>query len=127
MDKMLKDLPFAIAYLDGIIIYTESAKEYLDHLQQVFYKLHDAKLTMDLSKCHFFAKEIQYLVHVLSNTDIKPLPSKTTAIKLMNPSKTDKQVREFLGLVGYYQKFIKNFAHIAKPLASHTQHEAKYT
>ena len=58
MDKMLKDLPFAIAYLDGIIIYSESAKEHLDHLQQVFYKLHDAKLTMELSKCHFFAKEI---------------------------------------------------------------------
>ena len=88
MNKLLKDLPFVIAYLDDIIIYSKSAKERLDHLQQVCHKLCDAKLTMKLSKCHFFAKEIQYLSHVLNNTGIKPLPSKTAAIKLMNPPKT---------------------------------------
>ena len=86
MNKVLKDLPFAIAYLDDIIIYSKTA-EHLNHIQQVFYKPYNAELTLKLSKCHFFAKEIQYLVHVLSNTDIKPLPSKTAAIKLMNPSK----------------------------------------
>ena len=87
MNKVLTDLPFAIVYLDDIIIYSKSAKEHLDHLQQVFHKLHDAKLTMKLSKCHFFAKEIQYLGHILSNTGIKVLPSKTATIKLMNPPK----------------------------------------
>ena len=60
MNKVLKDLPFAIAYLDGFIIYSKSAKEHLDHLQQAFHKLCNAELTMKLSKCHFFAKEIQY-------------------------------------------------------------------
>ena len=87
MNKVIKDLPFAIAYLNDIIIYSKSAKEHLDHLQQVFYKICNAKLTMKLSKCHFFAKEIQYFGHILSNTGIKPLPSKTAAIKLMNPLK----------------------------------------
>ena len=106
MNKVLQDLPFAIAYLDDSIIYGKPAKEHLDHLQQVFHTLCDAKLTMNLSKCHFFAKEIQYLDHILSNTGIKPLPSKTAAIKLVNPPKTAKQVRAFLGLVGYYCKFI---------------------
>ena len=62
---------------------------------------------MKLSRCHFFAKEIQYLGHVLSSTGIKPLSSKTAAIKLMNLLKNAKQVRAFLGLVGYYHKFIK--------------------
>ena len=85
MNKVLKDLPFTIAYLDDIIIYSKTAKEHLDHLQQVFYKPCDQELTMKLSKCHFFAKEIQYLGHVLSNTGIKPLPSNTTPTKLMNP------------------------------------------
>ena len=87
MNKLLKDLPFAIAYLDHIIIYSKTSKEHLDHLQQVFHKCHNSELTMKLSKCHFFAKEIQYVGHVLSTTGIKQLPSKTTAIKLMNPPK----------------------------------------
>ena len=81
---------------------------------------------MKLNKCHLFAKEIQYLGHVLSTTGIKPLPFKMAAIKLMNPSKIAKQGRAFLGLVGYYCKFIKNFAWIGKPLTAHTCHDAKY-
>ena len=91
MNKVLKDLPFAIAYLEDIIICSKSAKEHLYHLQQVFQKLCDAKLTKKLSRCHFFAKEIQYLGHILSNTGIKPLPSGIVAIKLMNhPPKLNK-------------------------------------
>ena len=116
MNKVLKDLPFAIAYLDDIIIYSKTAEEHLDHLQQVFHKLCNAELTMKLSKCHFFPKGIQHLGHVLSTICIKPLPSKTAAIKLMIPSKNGKQVRAFLWLVGYYHKLIKNFAQIAKLL-----------
>ena len=80
MNKVFKDLPFAIAYLDDIIICSKTVKEHFDHLQQVFHKLCDAELTMKLSRCHFFAKEIQYLGHVFSRTGIKPLPSKTAAM-----------------------------------------------
>ena len=86
MNKILINLPFAIAYLDDII-YRKTAKEHLEHLQQVSHKIHGVEITMKLSKCHFFAKEIQYLGHVLSTSGITPLPSKTEAIKLMNPSK----------------------------------------
>ena len=75
MNKVLKDLPFTIAYLDDINIYSKTAREHLNHVQQVFYKLCDAELSMKLSKCHFFAREIQYLGHVLSNACMKPLPS----------------------------------------------------
>ena len=81
---------------------------------------------MKLSKYHFFTKEIQYLGHVLSTTGIKHLPYKTVAIKLMKPPKYAKQVRAFLALVGYYHKFIKNFAQIAKPLTGLTHHDAKF-
>ena len=81
---------------------------------------------MELSMFHFFAKEIQYFGHVLSTTGIKPLPSKTTAIKLMKPVKNAKQVRAFLGLVGYCHRFIKEFAWIAKPLTALTSHDAKF-
>ena len=71
MDKVLKDIPFAIAYLYDIIIYSETAKEHLDALQQFFHKLCNAELTMKLSKCHFFVEEIKYLGPVLSTTGIK--------------------------------------------------------
>ena len=71
---------------------------------------------MKLSKCHFFSKEIQYLGHILSTKGIHPLPSKTQAIQQMQPPTTPKQVCTFLCLVGYYRKFIKTFAKIAKPL-----------
>ena len=85
MNKLLKNLPSARAYLDDTIIYIKTAEEHLDHLQQVFHKLCNAELSMKLSKCHFFTKEIQYLGDVLSTTGIKPVPSKTAAIKLMKP------------------------------------------
>ena len=85
MNKVLKDLPFDIAYLNDIITYSKTEEEHLDHLQQVFYKLHDPVLSMKLHKCNFFAKEIQYLGHVPSTIDIKPVPSRTAAIKLMKP------------------------------------------
>ena len=58
MNKVLKNLPFTIAYLNDIIIYRKTAKEHLDKQQQFFNKLCNAKLSMKLSKCHFFAKEI---------------------------------------------------------------------
>ena len=75
---------------------------------------------MKLSKCQFFAKEIQYLGHILSATGITPLPSKTEVIEIMQPPRNAKQVWVFLGLIGYYQKFIKDFSHMAKLLMTLT-------
>ena len=107
MTGILKEFNFAIAYLDNIIIFSKTAEEHLEHTKQVFKKLRIAHLSMKLSKCHFFTKQIQYLGHILSIKGIKPLPSKTQAIQNMHPPKMLKQVHAFLGLVGYYRKFIK--------------------
>ena len=116
MTGVLKDLPFAMAYLDDIIIYSSTPEEHLQHIKTVFEKLCHAKLSMKVRKCHFFTKEIIYLGHILGMEGIKPVPAKTEAIKAMHPPMNPKQVRAFFGLVGYYQKFIKNFAKIAKLL-----------
>ena len=121
MTGVLKDLPFAMAYLDDIIIYSSTPEEHLEHIRTVFEKLCDAKLSMKLSKCHFFTKEIQYLGHILGKEGIKPVPAKTEAIKIMHPPVNLKQVHAFLGLVGYYRKFIRNFAKIVKPLTMLTR------
>ena len=126
MTGVLKDLPFAMAYLDNIIIYSSTLQEHLEHIRTVFEKLRYAKLSMKLSKCHFFAKEIQYLGHILGKEGIKPVPAKTEAIKVMHPPVNPKQVRAFLGLVGYYRKFIRNFTKIAKPLTMLTQMDVKF-
>ena len=126
MTGILKDLNFSIAYLDDIIIFSTTVEEHVSHIKQVFEKLHTAKLSMKFSKCHFFMKEIQYLGHILSTKGIQPLPSKTQATLNMNPPKMPKQVHAFLGLVGYYRKFIKNFTKIAKPLAYLTCQQVKF-
>ena len=84
MTGILKDFPFAIAYLDDIIIFSKTSQEHLSHIHMVFEKLRAANLSMKKSKCNFFSKEIQYLGHILSATGIHPLPSKTHAIQHMN-------------------------------------------
>ena len=71
----------------------------MDHLQQVFNKLHDAHLRMKLSKCNFFSEEIQYLGHVLNTIGIKSLPSKTAAMKLKKPLKMLNKKEHFSDLL----------------------------
>ena len=126
MTGVLKDLPFAMAYLDDIIIYSSTPEEHLQHIKTVFEKLCHAKLSIKLSKCHFFAKEIQYLGHILGVKGTRPVPAKTEAIKAMHPPVNPKQVHAFLGLIGYYRIFIKNFAKIAKPLTVLTHMDVKF-
>ena len=70
MISILKDFPFAIAYLDDIIIFSKMPQEHLSHISMVFEKLKSANLSMKKSKCSFFSKEIQYLGHILSATGI---------------------------------------------------------
>ena len=121
MTEILKDFNFTIAYLNNIIIFSRRAEEHLLHIKQVYEKLRSTKLSIKLSKCHFFSKDIQCLGHILSTKGICSLPSKTQAIQKMHPPTTPKQVCAFLGLVGYYRKFIKDFDKIAKLLTLLTQ------
>ena len=126
MTGILKDFSFAMAYLDDIIIFSKTPQEHLTHIRKVFKKLKSAKLSMKKSKCNFFLKEIQYLGYILSATGIRALPCKTHAKKHMQPPTTPKHVQAFLGLVGYYRKFIKGFAKIAKPLKLLTRQQVKF-
>ena len=98
MTGILKDFNFAIAYLDDIIIFSKTPEEHLLHIRKVFEKLHSAKHSKKLGKCHFFSKEIQYFGHILGTKGILPLPSKMQAIQQMQPPTTPKQVPAFLGL-----------------------------
>ena len=91
MTGILKDFSFTIAYLDDIITFIKTPQEHLSHIRKVFEKLRSAKLSMKMSKCNFFSKEIQYLGHILSATGIQPFPSKTHATQNMQPPTMPKQ------------------------------------
>ena len=92
MTGILKDFNLAISYLDDIKIFSKTPQEHLSYIRKVLEKLWSAKLSMKMSKCNFFSKDIQYLGHILSTTGIWPLPSKTHAIQHMQAPTTRKQV-----------------------------------
>ena len=124
--EVLRGLPFTFGYLDDILIYSSEVEAHLEHLRKVFLRLREAKLKLKASKCSFFKKHIQYLGHLVSGDGIEPLPEKLEAVENMPPPKTPKEVRQFLGLVGYYRKFVPKFADIARPLTNLTKQDVKF-
>ena len=115
-NNVLKGCNFAMGYLDKIIIYSRSEKEHLEHLEEIFGRLKAAGLKLKLEKCCFFKKHIQYLGHLISAEGIQPLPEKLENISKMPAPRNPKEVKQFLGLVGYYRKFVPQFADISRVL-----------
>ena len=117
---------FAFAYLDDIIIFSNTAEEHLKHIQIVIDRLNAAQLKLKKSKCSFFKRELYYLGHLLTIDGVKPQIEKVKAIYAMKPSVNPKGVREFFGLVGYYRKFINRFADAARTLTKLTRKDSKF-
>ena len=107
---------WCIVYLDDIIIFSDTKEEHLKRLEAVFHKLSAAGLKLKPSKCFFFREEIEYLGHVVSGKGIATNPKKVEAVTKWPTPKTVYNVRSFLGFVGYYRRFIKDFSKIAKPI-----------
>ena len=101
----------------------------MEHLEIIFNRLREAGLKLKLKKCSFFKKHIQYLGHLISDEGIQPLPEKLESIAKMPVPKNAKQVKQFLGLVGYYRKFVPRFADISRVLTklTHKDEEFKWT
>ena len=110
-----------MGYLDDIIIFSKTEEEHLQHLEEIFECLRKAGLKLKLQKCSFFKKHIQYLGHLISDEGIQPLPEKLESIAKMPVPQNVKQVKQFLGLEGYYRKFVPHFSDIARPLTQLTQ------
>ena len=121
INEVLTDCNFAMGYLDDIIIFSKTEEEHLQHLEEIFEFLRKAGLKFKLQKCSFFKKHIQYLGHLISDEGIQPLPEKLESIAKMPVPQNAKQVKQFLGLVGYYRKFVPHFSDIARPLTQLTQ------
>ena len=115
---------FMKAYLDDIIIFSRNEHEHLKHIKIIFQKLIAAGLKLKESKCDFFKKEIHYLGHLISSEGIHPLLEKLDTIRNMPRPKTPKEIKQILGLCGYYRKFIPRFSDIVRPLSKLTAHDA---
>lgn len=112
MDNVLRGLQneICLVYLDDIIIYSTSLQEHVERLKQVFERLRSSNLKVQLHKIEFLQKSVQYLGHVLPSDGVKPNPEKISAIQNFPIHKTQKVIKGFLGLFGYYRHFIKGFA-----------------
>ena len=110
------NMNWCIVYLDDIIIFSDTKEEHIKRLEAVFQKLMAAGLKLKPTKCFFFRDEIEYLGHVVSGKAISTNPKKIEAMTKWPTPKTVYDVRSFLGFVGYYRRFIKNFSKITKPI-----------
>ena len=126
INDVLKGCNFVMGYLDDIIIYSRSEKEHLEHLEEIFTRLKAAGLKLKLEKCCFFKKHIQYLGHLISADRIQPLPEKLESIAKMPAPRNPKEVKQFLGLVGYYRKFVPRFADISRVLTHLTKKDMEF-
>ena len=126
LNKVLKGLKFAMTYLDNIIIFSQDESQHLEHLEIVFSCLWEAGLKKKHSKCDFFKSQIHYLGQLISPEGISPLPNKLDSIKHMHVPNSAKEIKEFLGLTGYYRKFVPIFADISRPLTTLTKKDVKF-
>ena len=128
MDRVLSGLHWktCLFYLDDIIVFSSAWEEHLARLRQVFKRLRHADLKLGAEKCTFAAKEVSYLGHRVTEESLLPDPALLVAIREIPPPKTATEVRSFLGLAGYYRRYVKNLATIAGPLHALTRKDAVF-
>jgi RNase H-like domain found in reverse transcriptase/Reverse transcriptase (RNA-dependent DNA polymerase) len=118
MDHVYRDIAwkFTVVYLDDTIVYSKTFDEHLEHLKETFIRIRKAGLKLNLEKCNFWMQRLPFLGHIVTSIGIAPDPKKIEAVQNIQPPKTTTQLRSFLGLVGYYRQFIRNFSEVAKSL-----------
>ena len=118
MHNCLGDLnmTWCVVYLDDIIVFSDNAKDHIVRLEAVFQKLASAGLKLKPSKRFFFKEEIDYLGHLVSGKGVATSPKKIEAVTKWPVPQTVYDVRSFLGFVGYYRRFIRDFSKISKPI-----------
>ena len=126
VNEVLSGLTFAFGYLDDLLVYSPDMETHLEHLRKLFMRLREADLKLKEVKCNFLKKHIQYLGHSVSGKGITPMPEKLDCIKDMPPPKTAKEVKQFLGLIGYYQKFVPRFSDLSRPLNMLTRKDVPF-
>lgn len=129
MDNVLRGLQnvICLVYLDDVIIFSTSLQEHINNLEKVFQRLRESNFKIQLDKSEFLKLETAYLGHVISRDGIKPNPDKIAAVQNYPIPKSPTEIKRFLGLLGYYRKFIPDFARITKPLTQCLKKGSKIT
>lgn len=128
INRMLGSLPglTATAYLDDIVCPGKTFEEAFENLEKILKSLEENKLTLNPRKCHFFKTCITYLGFEISEKGVKPGETKITAVKNFPQPKTSHNVRQFLGLTGFFRRFIAKYAQLTKPLTKLLKKEAPW-
>ncbi|CAK1577914.1 unnamed protein product [Parnassius mnemosyne] len=118
MDNVLRGLQnhICLVYLDDIIVFSTSLQEHMVNLDKVFSRFRESNFKIQMDKSEFLKQETAYLGHIITRDGIKPNPDKISAVQKYPIPKNPKEIKQFLGLLGYYRKFIPDFARITKPL-----------
>jgi hypothetical protein len=117
---------FVVVFIEDILVYSKNEKEHAGHLHVVLQRLREHRLYAKLSKCDFWLKEIKFLGHTMSQAGIVVDPDKVQEVMNWKPPTTVRQIRSFLGLAGYYRRFIPDFSRIAKPITKLLKKEVKF-
>ena len=122
MDSLLMDCRlFAASYIDDTIIFSKSWEQHLDHLKEVLQKLRQAGLTAKMRKCIWAARECSFLGHVVGRGRVRPERAKIAAVQEFAQPRTKKDIRSFLGLAGYYRRFLPEFSSTSAVLSDLTR------
>jgi hypothetical protein len=117
---------FVVVFIDDILVYSKSMEEHEEHLRVVLQRLRDHRFYTKFSKCKFWIDEVPFLGHVISPEGIMVDPGKVKDVLDWKPPTSVTQVRNFLGLAGYYRMFIPNFSKISKPITKILKKGTKY-
>ena len=117
---------FIVVFIDDILIYSKDEKEHERHLRLIMEKLREHKLYAKFSKCEFWLKEVGFLGHIVSAKGVAVDPSKVASVTEWESPKNVGDIRSFLGLAGYYRRFIENFSKIANPMIELLKKEKKF-
>jgi len=117
---------FVVVFIDDILVYSKSKEEHAEHLRIVLTRLREHQLYAKFSKCEFWLKEVQFLGHVLSAEGVAVDPSKVKDVLDWKPPTTVYEVRSFLGLAGYYRRFIPDFSKVSKSITELLKNQVKF-
>jgi hypothetical protein len=117
---------FVIFFIDDILVYSKSEEDHANHLRLVLETLREHQLYAKFSKCEFWLKEVGFLGHVLSARGVSVDPKKIQSVMDWEAPTTQTEVRGFLGLAGYYRKFVERFSSIARPMTQLLKKDKKF-